>query len=235
MKAKTYKRQGCFAMTLIELLLVVVVFFVLAAMLMPVSPHQGRLAKKIKAQFEMADLANAVESYEAEYNRLPLANSATNKDVTYGISSADIQGFKAIDGTSLIAAHSDLILVLMDMDSGANAGHQLNPKQIKFLNPKIAADAKSSGFSSIDHQYRDPWGNPYVVSLDASLDGGLRDAVVSCQDLFANHAPTTLMNTNGIYAWRGKVMVWSRGQDGKANMSVPANDGANKDNLVGWK
>jgi len=215
----------------------VFVIVVLMALILPMlnNPHHGHPPKIMLARVEMSALATAVEAYEADYNRLPLADYATNKDITYGISSAEIQGFKKIDGTELVATNSDLILILMDIDSGVNAGHKFNPKQIKYLNAKVVPDAKSNGFSAIDHQYRDPWGNLYVISLDANQDGLVRDAFYACPDLFANHTPTPLINTNGVYAWRGKVMIWSRGRDGKTSMTVPANSEVNKDNVVSWE
>lgn len=123
----------------------------------------------------------------------------------------------------------------MDIDSGANTGHKYNPKQIKYLNARVVPGVKSNGFSVIDHQYRDPWGNPYVISLDANQDGFVRDAYYACADLFANHTPTALINTNGIYAHHGRVMIWSRGPDGKASMTVPAKSGVNKDNVFSWE
>jgi hypothetical protein len=135
----------------------------------------------------------------------------------------------------LIPTNSDLIVVLMDLDLGANAGHRLNPKQIKYLIARVADDANSSGVSMVDHQFRDCWGNPYIISLDANQDGLVRDGFYAHSNLFANHVPTSLTKTNGVYELRGKVMVWSRGPDGKASMSVPANHGVNKDNVVSWE
>lgn len=237
MKAQAHNKYELRAMTLVELLLVVFVIVILVAMILPMlsSPPRHSPANRARARVEMAGLATAVEAYEADYNRLPLADYVTNEDITCGISSAEIQGFKKIDGTELVATNSDLILILMDIDSGVNAGHKFNPKQIKYLNARIVTDAKSNGFSAIDHQYRDPWGNPYVISLDANQDGFVRDAFYACPDLFTNHEPTSLTNTNSIYEWRGKVIVWSRGPDGKTSMSVPANGGVNKDNVISWE
>jgi type II secretory pathway pseudopilin PulG len=237
MNAQAHNKDELWAMTLVELLLVVFVIVILVAMILSMisSPPRHSPANRARARVEMAGLATAVEAYEANYNRLPLADYATNEDITCGISSAEIQGFKKIDGTELVATNSDLILILMDIDSGVNAGHKFNPKQIKYLNAKVVPDAKSNGFSAIDHQYRDPWGNPYVISLDANQDGFVRDAFYACPDLFANHTPTPLINTNGIYAYHGRVMVWSRGPDGKASLTAPANSGVNKDNVFSWE
>jgi type II secretory pathway pseudopilin PulG len=236
MNVGMHNRQRRCAMTLVELLLVVFVIAILIALLLPMMPNgHHRPAKIMLARIEMADLVNAITAYEADYNQLPFPDSATNEDVTCGISSANIQDFKKADGTGLINTNSDLIIILMDFDFGVNAGHKLNPKQIKYRNAKMVEDTNSPGVARVDYQYRDPWGNPYLISLDADLDGLVRDAFYAQPDLFANHLPTNLTNTTGIYELRGKVMVWSLGPDGKASMSVPANTGVNKDNVVSWE
>ena len=223
------------AMTLVELLLVVFVIALLVAMLLPMSPRRGHPPKIVQAKVQMDSLATAVKAYESEYQHLPLADSATNEDVTCGVSSADIIDFKKVDGTRLIATNSDLVIVLMDFDFGVNAGHKLNPKQIQFLNAKMVVDTNSSGVSTVDHQYRDPWGKPFVISLDANQDGFVRDAFYANSVLFKNQVPTPLTNNNSVYEYHGKVMIWSRGSDGKASMSVDANSGVNKDNVVSWQ
>jgi hypothetical protein len=38
-----------------------------------------------------------------------------------------------------------------------------------------------------------------------------------------------------VYGYRGKVMVWSAGPDGKIDSSSLANQGVNKDNVLSWK
>jgi type II secretory pathway pseudopilin PulG len=234
MKVQANNKYELQAMTLVELLLVVFVVFILIALLLPVSAPNHPPAKKLRARIEMAGLVTAIEAYEADYNRLPLADYVTNEDITCGINSAEIQGFQKINGTRVVDTNSDLILILMDIDSGINAGHKFNPKQIKYLNAQLSGDTNSPGVG-IDFQYRDPWGNPYVISLDADHDGLVRDSFYSNPALFPDGTQTSLTKTNGLYELPGKAMVWSRGADGKANMNIPANNGVNKDNIISWQ
>lgn len=224
-------------MTLVELLLMVLLIVILAVLILGMLsiPPRHSPANRTRARFEMSTLAIAVENYNAEYGRMPLANTETNLDVTCGISSTEIRDFKIIGETKLVATNSDLILILMDIDSGVNAGHKLNPKAIKFLNARIVDGTNAPGVSTVDYQYRDSWGNPYIISLDANQDGLVRDGFYAHPNLYANHLPTNLTLTNGYYELHGKVMVWSRGPDGKVDMDVPANSGVNKDNVLSWQ
>src|SRR6202030_3487700 len=57
----------------------------------------------------------------------------------------------------------------------SNPNHLKNPQQLAFLTVKMTGDTSSPGVGS-DLIYRDPWGNPYIISLDLSSDGKTRDA-----------------------------------------------------------
>jgi hypothetical protein len=216
-----------------ELLVGVVVSFILAALLLPLMApvHSPRTPR---TKLDMSALATAINSYEADYNRLPLANYSTNEDITLGVSPSEIQNLHKPRGTTLVETNSDLIVVLMDINYGVNTNHQLNPKQIKYLNAKMSGDFNSPGVGT-DFQFRDPWGHPYVISLDANQDGLVCDAVYSNPALYPDQTNNSMVNTNGLFEKQGKVMVWSRGPDGKASITVPAKSGVNKDNLLSWE
>ena len=248
MKTQLHGRQKRFAVTLVELLWVVCVIGVLVALLLPLISHRDRPGRpyKIKTKVEMADLANAINAYETEYNQFPLADSGTNEDVTCGINSTDKKNSTKVDGTRLITTNSDLMIVLMDFDFGINASHKLNPKQIKFLNARVVEDTNSSGVSMIDHQYRDPWGSPYVITVDVTHDDQCSDFLY-CQQHVSQSANNSQAGLNGLFNavetngsgnhfyYHGKVMVWSAGPDKKFDLTVPANAGVNRDNILSWQ
>lgn len=234
MSAEKQGNQASLARRLAEWIVVAIVIVLFASMLIPGSRH-GLPAQRIQAKLEMVALVQAIEAYQLAYDHLPLLDTATNQDLTCGISGFDIQDFKPIDGTRLVASNSDLIIVLMDLDLGINADHKLNPQQIKFLNAKMVEGTNSPGVSIIDHEYRDPWGHPYVISVDVNLDGFVRDAMYARAALYPHDAVEPLTKRNGLYELSGKVMVWSRGRDGKVSASEPANSGVNKDNLRSWR
>jgi len=225
-------------MTLIEFVVVVVVIGILVAMILPMSGGHRHPGMKV-TQIDMKNLQAAIASYETAYSRLPIADSDTNSDVTFGINSTDISGFQKIPATRFIASNSDLMIVLLDIDRGVNAGHKLNPQKTVFIEPKRVNDTKSPGVSTVDDQLRDPWGNPYIITLDSNHDNECRDAVyanaaVSQQSGSVGYS--SLSSTNGTsFELNGDVMIWSRGPDGKASATDKADAGVNKDNVLSWQ
>jgi len=220
-------------MTLLEVLVVAFVIAILVAMLMPVNSPNGH-PKFMQARVEIAGLEAGIEAYEQTYGHLPLTDVMTNGDLTIGLKPAEVQAFNFLPGTKLIATNSDLIVVLMDFDRAVNAGHKLNPRQIKFLNAKMVEGTNSPGVSCVDYQYRDPWGHPYIISLDANQDGFVRDAFYAQAALYTKGQSAPLTNRNGLYELSSKGMVWSRGRDGKASLTQPATGGVNQDNVTSW-
>ena len=73
---------------------------------------------------------------------------------------------------------------------------------------------------------RDPWGNPYIISLDMNDDDKTLDGYYGY--LRKGTAPQPEVNNS--------VMIWSFGPDGQAtdDPSVGPNGGVNKDNILSW-
>src|ERR1035437_1808614 len=75
-----------------------------------------------------------------------------------------------------------------------NSGHVKNPKQVKYLNAKLSGydptlnDPKPPGGVDITGVYRDPWGNPYIISMDLNYDE-------QCEDAF--YCPRTEFSVTG--------------------------------------
>ena len=169
------------------------------------------------------------------------------------------------------ANNGELIAVLRDLEyyrlSGAiptcNVDHIRNPKRKVFLHVKDAPGVLSPGVGD-DLVFRDPWGNPYIVTLDLDYDDACRDAFyrmahVSEQlrpntddshglvDTFRPPAPCFAYPTDQHpgdrhrFFVRGRVVAWSFGPDGRADFnwnnspSQKANAGDNKDNILSWR
>src|SRR4051794_32731250 len=92
--------------------------------------------------------------------------------------------------------------------------------------------------------YRDPWGNPYVISLDLNNDEKAREAFYQKPAISQDpNNPNTGLNglikgtiaTGPVFEANSSVMVWSAGPDKMIEPNTPANKGANKDNILIWK
>src|SRR5581483_523130 len=237
--------------TLVELLVVIAIIGILAGMLLPVIAAARKHALMVKAKLQCVDIVNAIQSYDSDYGRLPVspaAQGAANPDFTYGGQLRDANGVNGLNvGTPVNLAplyNSEVVAILMSITNYPNGGgmtidtnYQKNPKQVKYLNATMVGDTSSPGVGQ-DLVYRDPWGNPYMISLDLSYND-------LCTDVFYKTNSISTGGANGLiqdaglsapdnWSFRGKVMVWSAGPDRKVDAG-PANSGLNKDNILSWK
>lgn len=246
--------------TLVELLVVISIIAVLAAMLMPALNRVRIRALENKARIEIRQIVGAVEAYESAYGKLPCSKPAQDEatlrggDFTYGgtILAGDGSPTYVVNPVSYanypVATNSELVAILMDLEQfnngvrTVNTNHVKNPRSTKFLNGTFTADAALPGVGP-DGVYRDPWGNPYIVTLDLNYDDQCRDAVYGLKDVSQQNLQT---GYNGLvnpeyatvpdnFRYRGKVMVWSAGADKKFSTTIPANQGVNKDNILSWQ
>ncbi len=265
------------AFTLVELLTVIAIIGILAAMLLPVLATVHKHALIMKAKTEMSDLVTDIQAYDQAYGRFPVSqleqttaaggDNRGNYDFTYGGTFKNVTvGTQVPTGSGMVLNNSNVIAILMDITNfplgGAtvNVGHQYNPQMTKFLN------AHMSGWNGqvipaplgpppggVDESlvYRDPWGNPYLITMDLNFDDQCQDSVYCLKGVSSTGVGSLTAGYYGVnspgftpgpggsdnFMFHGKVMVWSAGPDGQVDKTgaVKANQGVNKDNLLSWQ
>jgi len=254
--------------TLIELLTVIAIIGILAAMLLPVLAAAKKSAQKAQARTEIQGIIAAINQYDQDYGRFPLTADEKNAvasypsgDFTTGYINNPSPGkIWPAAGTRGFSydCNSNVVAILMDLQAfpigplTSNNGHVYNPKQVKYLNAKMSgydpthpALNPPGGVDQLGN-YRDPWGNPYIISMDTSYDDQCADMFYSLTAVSGpggNNSnpgnvglsnPNTTINNN--FQFHGKVMVWSAGPDGlvapgpNGNATLPPN----KDNILSW-
>ena len=150
------------AFSLLELLVVITIIGILAAIMVPTAGKIMEQAKKNKAKHTALSLKNAISTYQTEYRKLPVKPSL--------VSDSEIH----------LVSNSELMDVLCASPSQIHKGG-LNPRKITFYTDSTARPLGNGKYHSgvrIDSdgsaELYDPWGSHYYVVLDGDGNGRLK-------------------------------------------------------------
>jgi prepilin-type N-terminal cleavage/methylation domain-containing protein len=245
--------------TLVELLIVIAIIGILASMLLVVIAQAQAAAKKTQTRLEVKHIETAIADYDSIYSYFPVSKAVQQSgftNITYGgvyNNSSGSQWPPAPAPANYEPSNTEVISILLDETNfpggGAtvNAGHQMNAKQTVFLSAKMVGDTSSPGVGT-DLNYRDLWGNPYIISINLNGNNQCEDAFYASPTVSASAGPGSsglnglVSQADGNYAFHGNVMVWSMGPTGPYNHSpssfnagAPATDSANKNHILSWQ
>jgi prepilin-type N-terminal cleavage/methylation domain-containing protein len=258
--------------TLIELLVVISIIGILASLIVPALSRARIAAARAKATTEITSIVSAISKYEADYSRYPVSKRALSSvtdvcpDLTFGtinlLASGSTEILKNKKGINLPAvqnagnlnnyqnSNSEIMSALLDLERFKNGEdtlnfrHAMNPNKVPYLNAKEANDVRTPGIGP-DGVFRDPWGNPYIITVDSNGDNKTRDAFYRLFSVSKDPAkPAPAAGINGLFQAvpaeqnsfeaNKPVMVWSFGPDGSITNTFKANQGLNKDNVLSW-
>jgi len=219
------KKQNGF--TLIELITVIAIIMILMGLLLPAFNAAKEAARRAQAHSDVTNIVTAVNAYYTEYGTYPLPATSGSTDAVFGA-----------NGSAY--TNDQLINVLTCSNTSTWTNPSPNPRMIQFLTannvktPKSptaglatqSTNTASDGATINAGAYIDPWGNPYVIIIDAPYAGNITQGVTTYYSDAAWQS-----NAAGVNVGVGACSLGRDGQWGSAGNKTFAGS----DDIVSWQ
>src|SRR5437773_1157185 len=146
----SFRAEG--AVTIIELLVVIIIIFILAGLVLSISSYVQNKGKRARAETEIAAISAALESYKADNGIYP-ANNATNS----------VDPTTMTDPSSYVSASSYLYIQLAG-DSDGNPTTTSSSDTRNYLGGSLKQSMLGPNPPGANTYFRDPFRNSYGYS-----------------------------------------------------------------------
>ena len=189
MKNHRHQRPGN-GFTLVELLVVVSIIAVLAAMGFTAISHGIKKEKMLTTRNHIRTLSDALEQYYQSYGHLP--NVGSQEDLTG-------------DGE----AGTKLLTILLGKEESSS--DMQNPKGIAFLTTGFSSNRRLGGFvydgKNLEGAF-DAWGRPLNIRFDADLDQEIPDPIKQGDTVRQKNAIVWSLGADGKVGENDEVRSW---------------------------
>ena len=154
--------------TLVEVLAVVAIISILAALVIPtviIAQNRGRVTQ---AKSDIASLMTAMKQLKSDYNRILLPDGTIN-----GSKAEPSDNISTISGDKYDTFIAE-ISAPKTSGLGTDPSKRINRRKKVYLDPQNGFDPTKSVSDNKEALWRDPWGNPYVIYVKLKkIDEGL--------------------------------------------------------------
>lgn len=167
----TRSPHGLLAFTLIELLTVITIIAILMGLLFPVLGIVKDRARMAEARNDVLNIVAALNSYSAEYAKLPPLTASDSGSTSQNGGTQDV--FIGDPAAGAKDVNSKLFNILRAIPEDPNTGDKLNPRRIVFFQTKSVSDPNNPRAGFLDRvggtsggnkgSLYDPWGKQYNI------------------------------------------------------------------------